>query len=170
MSAWANMYQWRDRAAVYDAWYESHMLKELEERRLQSRIETARIGERLRNLAGESLTKLRETLYEVVSWVNPATGKVEQYAVMKKTLAPQEIIKMAEVGVRLERLGVGLDDSFGQGGRGVQLSVGVSVNAPERDLRSEAREILEAQEKMAAATYKILHGGTIEVKDIEVDG
>jgi len=140
--------RWEERVAEYDRYFDSLMLRELETRRLQTRIETADLGELMRSKAADALEVLDATIYRTVKQADGTTKKV-----LRTTLSVNEITRLAEVGVKLERLALGEDDE--QGGGGVRVTVHMERVDP-RSLDERAREILEEREAVAAATKRII--------------
>jgi hypothetical protein len=152
---WYHKYAWAERASAYDLHFEQKALEELERQRLQSRVETAELGQKLRRTAKDALDGLADTLYETKKVKDPVTGEVREVRKLKKRLSPNEIVKLAEAGAKLERLALGLD-SDGSGRSSTQINIGLFNQVEKGDVREEAREVLEAQDEVVDVTAKLL--------------
>ncbi len=93
---------WEKRALAHDDHESELVIKQLERKRVKSRVETAELGEMLRAKALNALKHLTAIDQEVI------TRNGETVIVLKVALTPHEIAHMAEVGVELERLALGL--------------------------------------------------------------
>jgi hypothetical protein len=92
---------WQDRAAAYDEREDARIRAELEARRLRARLETADLGQTLRQKAANAARIIVAVTQEFVD------ENGQRVRVMKTDLKPHEIARLAEVGVDLERLALG---------------------------------------------------------------
>src|SRR5574341_366857 len=92
---------WEKRANAYDHYQSAKVMKTLEKRRLEARIETADLGKLLR----ERAMIAARTLVPVTQKTQDKDGR--QVVIIKTRISPGEIARLAQVGVELERLGLG---------------------------------------------------------------
>ena len=134
---WKKMYRWEERCEAYDRFVDGETLKQLESRRIQSRLETADIGRGLYKAAAEALEVLEATVYE---YHTDKAGNRER--IVRSALSPAQIVKMAEVGVKLERLALDLDEV--SHGRSPLIAVQVNLGGDE-ELMKRAAEVIQSR-------------------------
>ena len=145
--AW-NLWSWVERAQAYDRHVDAVHRSVLENARLKARVDTMNLGRGMREKAAEALIVLEAVVYQNIK--NP-DGVVER--VMRSALTPSQIAKLAEVGVKLERLAVGEDDpgQFTGAGAGGITAVQVNVKIGDDELVKRAQAIIEARQGGFAA-------------------
>jgi len=147
INTWASYWRWRERALAYDRYVEGKMREALENMRVRSCVETATLGRDLRLKAAEALNGLEAVIYEIHRQPDGTTKRV-----LRSTLSPTAIAKLAEVGVKLERAAL-----FGdQQGQYRPMGVNVNVIVGDGDLRDRAKEILDMQQEVAAQTAQVI--------------
>lgn len=150
VSQWAHYFRWDERAVAWDNYVQAKEQQELVQQRIQARKETAALGRMLRGKAQEALEVLTTTLY--IERVNPETGEVERK--LKADLSPNEIARLAEVGTKLERLSLGMDQEEGSTPAGTHLELNLTIagsrqQASDAEIMASAAEILKAREQQA---------------------
>lgn len=104
MSHWyeqSTKWHWTERAHAYDRHQYTQALETLSARRLQAAIEAADLGETLRKKAASAARLLSAVTQNV------GTHEGKDVIIMAANLTPEQIIRMAEVGVRIEQLALG---------------------------------------------------------------
>ena len=135
----STMFRWDERVVAYDLAADKRMREELYQRRLSARVETAQLGHRMRVKANEALSALNTVVYKSVK--NPETGEIER--VIKSALSPNDIAKLADVGVKLERLALGEDSSALPPGSTLNLTqVNTQIIMSDEELIASASEII----------------------------
>jgi len=141
-------YRWQERAFAYDRYMDDKYRKELEASRVRARVETADLGRTMRRKAAEALAELQTILYI----------KQGDQVVLRNALNASQIVRLAEVGVRLERLALGEGD-----GESSLTLIGQQYNIiSDAELINRAKQVIEARQ-----------GGTVEVSGLRsgnVDG
>jgi len=140
------MYRWEERCEAFDRYEDTEAMKQLKSRRIQSRLETASIGRVLRQRAAEALEVLEATIYE---YHLDADGNKQR--ITRSALSPAQIVRLADVGVKLERLALGLDDSSAQGRGQPVVAVQVNIGGDE-ELMRRAREVIESRARYVEAS------------------
>lgn len=147
-----NLWCWTERVVAYDNYVDAIHRRVLEAARLKIRVETLQLGSAMREKASEALTVLDAVLYRDVK---QSDGTVKRE--MRSALTPSQIVKLAEVGVKLERLAVGEDD-VGDGGRfrgvGGTTAVQVNVKIGDDELVQRAQAIITARQGRAPASIE----------------
>lgn len=151
-SSWVVRWRWRERANAHDIYMDRKHLATLEADRLQAMREATVVGRALRRKALEAAQALQATMYEEI--MDLQTGEVTYQ--LRASLNPNEIVKLAQVGVALEREALGLDVHVGRGGTQVNVAIGMqTLNLDsDRALQSKAAEILKVRERQ----FQILEG------------
>lgn len=136
---WAlrKQWHWAERVVAYDRHMDDLYRKELEARRIQARVETADLGQAMRQKAMEAVAELKA----ITTTVRKVDGK--RVRVVRSSLSPGQIAQLAKVGVKLERLALGEDS-----GRGPTAAVQVNVVTDGR-LVEQAEEIIDARKESA---------------------
>lgn len=144
--AW-NLWSWKERALAYDQHVDRLHRRILEDVRLKARVETMKLGKHMREKAADALAVLDAVVYKNVLQDD---GTVER--VMRSALTPAQITKLAEIGVKLERLAVG-EDNVGQAGFGVRTTaVQVNVRIGDDELVQRAQAVIESRQNRAPAS------------------
>lgn len=97
----ARRWKWEDRALAYDREQDRVFLKRFEKRRQTSLLEIADLGEMFRKkaaLAAKLITTVTQSL---------GVHDGREVMVMKADLTPDQIVRLAECGVKLEQLALG---------------------------------------------------------------
>lgn len=94
-------WKWKQRALEYDRRQDRIALRKLEARRFASLVEVAELGETLRKRA----TAAAKLLSPVTRSLGMHDGR--EVVVMEVALSPDQIVKLADVGVKLEQLALG---------------------------------------------------------------
>lgn len=94
-------WHWIERAHAYDRHQYTQALEQIAQRRLQAMLDAADLGELLRKKA----TTAARLLSAVTQHVGTHEGK--EVVIMAANLTPEQIIRMAEVGVKIEQLALG---------------------------------------------------------------
>jgi hypothetical protein len=94
-------WRWEERALVYDRDEDRKIMAALQRRRIKSLTEVADLGETLRRKAA--------TAARMMSAVTQSVGTHEghEVIVMASNLTPDQIARLAEVGVKIEQLALG---------------------------------------------------------------
>jgi hypothetical protein len=157
---WTFRWRWRERAAAHDIYMDRKHLATLEADRLTAMREATVVGRALRKKALEAATVLQATIYEEI--IDLQTGETTYR--LRAALNTSEIVKLAQVGVALEREALGLD--VGGRGRGTQVNVAIGVQTlnleSDQALQNKATEILEARKLQALVvegSYEEVNGG-----------
>lgn len=150
---WQSYYRWDERAAAYVDQQDAKIEQSLLGRKLQARYAIANLGKELREKAAAALKELKPVVQVRVK--NPETGEYELE--LRANLTPNEIIKLARVGVELEQEALGERQPGGGVQQFFQQNLAIALEDPQR-LRALAQEILDAQTKAAAVTEKIMEG------------
>lgn len=145
-SLWKKMYRWEERCEAFDRFEDAEALKQLNSRRIQSRLETATIGRVLRQRAFEALEVLEATLYEYHLDEDGVRQRIARSA-----LSPAQIVKLADIGVKLERLALGMDEAAQGQGRGPMVAVQVNIGGDE-ELINRATEVIESRTRYTSAS------------------
>jgi hypothetical protein len=145
----SRVFRWVDRAAAYDHHIDKHLQQQLAARRIRARVEAANVGQVLRERAAEALNELKTIVTEEVMGDDG-----ELRTIVRSALSPNEIARLAEIGVKLERQALGLD----QEGGGVQVGVQVNVQRNDGDLFARAQEIISSQQEVVDVTAQMLEG------------
>lgn len=161
LQQWADYNRWIERARLYDSYLAKRIEEELVKERVQARKETAALGRSIRMKAAEALGVLNATIYQTLT--DPTTG--EQTQVLRSSLTPSEIARLAETGMKLERAALDLDRSEPDGTLREDLSLpNVTLNyfasgagAEQRALR-DAEEIIKLQQQQATAVDRLAIG------------
>lgn len=133
---WSKTWRWSDRVEEYDRYQDGIFRKQLEARRLEARLETADLGSTMRGKAAEALGVMRTILYTKVRQTDGT-----EITVQKCALTPTEIVKLAEIGVKLERLALGEPTTSA----GSLVGVAVQVNIGDDELIARAQRVIEAR-------------------------
>lgn len=147
ISEWCQRNRWMERTAAWDSYTQKRFADELLEERLRARREASELGRSMRLKALEALQVLNATIYQKVR--DPETGEVKME--LRSSLSPNEIARLAEVGTRLERDALDLDDTHPDGSPKEPDGVaGVNINifqgaATEQQILGDAEAILEAR-------------------------
>lgn len=136
----STFFRWEERIQAFDAAEDRRMTEELYQRKLRARVATADVGQKMRSKAVEALSAMRAIVYK---WVKDENG--ERVRVKRSALSPNEIVRLADIGVKLERLGLGENDT--ELGRAVLslTQVNQTVNISDQQLLEQAHEIIEAR-------------------------
>lgn len=141
-------YKWDDRVAAYDRHMDDIWLKELEGQRVRARIETVDLGRALRQKAAEALQELRSVVYVT------KTVDGQKVQVPRSSLSATQIVRLAEVGVKLERMALGEDD--GEGGLHSLTLVNVEqMNVGDDELLKQAQQIITARARDVTPTDQL---------------
>jgi len=142
---YCNQFHWRERAFAYDRYMDDKYRKELEASRVKARVETADLGRTMRRKAAEALAELKTILY-----TRGPNGEIT----LKSALTSNQIVKLAEVGVRLERLALGEGD-----GEGSLVLIGQQYNIiSDVELIDRAQQIIAARQGGAAEVSRLRSG------------
>lgn len=134
---WSTQWRWSDRVEEYDRYQDTIFRKQLEARRLEARVETADLGQHMRTKALEALSVMRTIINQQV---RQKDGTV--ITVQKCALTPTEIARLAEIGVKLERLALGEETTR----PGSLVGVAVQVNIGDDELIARAQSVIAARE------------------------
>lgn len=135
---WATHYRWSDRAVAYDIYQDTLFRQYLEGRRLAARVETADLGEAMHRKAAEALAAYNALAYVRVK--DKETGETK--LVPRSNMTIGELVKLAEIGVKLQRLALGEQD-----GAGTKVAVGVQVQmVGDEELVEQARAVISARQ------------------------
>ncbi len=102
-STWeiARRWHWKDRALAYDRAQDKKMLEAIEGRRLRSRLAAADLGETLRTKAQSAAKEIKA----ISRTMDVRDGIVVE--IVTPNLSPEQIVRMAETGVKIEQLALG---------------------------------------------------------------
>lgn len=141
-SRYCNEFHWRERVFAYDRYMDDKYRKELEAGRVRARVETADLGRTMRRKAAEALAELQTILYI----------KQGDQVVLRNALNASQIVRLAEVGVRLERLALGESD----GASGSLTLIGQQYNIiSDTELIDRAKQVIAARQ-----------GGAVEISGL----
>lgn len=150
----ASMFRWDERVMAFDRSEDNRMREELYQRKLTARIETARVGRKMREKSLEALDVLDAIVYKQVK--DPETGEVKR--IMRSALSPSDIVKLADVGVKLERLALGEDE--------MALPPGATINLTQINTQLVGM----SDEELVANARKIIGPGTGDIVTVGDDG
>ena len=150
----ATKYRWDERVIAFDMSEDKRMREELHQRRLSARIQTAHVGRQMREKALEAITILDAVVYKSIK--NVETGETER--VLKSNLSPSDIVRLADVGVRLERLALGEDD--------INIPPGSTFNLTQINTQFVGM----SDEELVADARKVIEAGTGHIRTTIVDG
>lgn len=137
----ATFNRWDERVAAYDIHCDTRMREELHQRRLTARIETAKIGRRMREKSAEALSALNAIVY--VHTKDPVTGVVKKER--RSAIKPSDIARLAEIGVKLERMALGEDDAAMPPGSIINMTqVNIQTTMSDEELLQSAAEIISS--------------------------
>jgi hypothetical protein len=93
--------RWEERALAYDRAEDKKLFDQLQARKLKSLLEVADLGETLRKKAA--------TAARMLTAVTQSVGMHEgrEVMIMAVTLTPDQIVRMADVGTKIEQLALG---------------------------------------------------------------
>lgn len=134
--------RWNERVIAYDAYCDKRMREELFQRKLSARIKTAQIGRRMREKAAEALIALRPIIYVAIK--DPETGAITHEK--RSALKPGDIAKLAEIGVKLERMALGEDDTPMLPAASINLTQINITTMTDEELLASASKIISAGE------------------------
>lgn len=135
-------FRWEERIQAFDAAEDRRMTEELYQRKLRARIATADVGQDMRLKAADALSVMATIIYR---WVENEHGK--KVRVKRSALKPNEVVRLAEIGVKLERLGLGENDSeFGSAVMNL-TQINQTVNVTDQELVDQAHAIITARER-----------------------
>lgn len=150
---WREHYRWEERAAAYLDNQDNQIEAALLGRKLQARYAVANLGKALREAAAAALKELKPVVQARVKDKETGEYRLE----LRSNLTPNEIIKLARVGVELEQEALG-ERKPGSGVYNfVQQNLALALEDTDR-LRDMAKEILDAQTQAAAVTEQIMDG------------
>lgn len=96
-------WHWTERAHAYDRHLYQTTLEAIAQRRLKAAVEAADLGEELRTKAAQAAKLLVATTQ--AAGVHPDDGRA--IYILAANLTPEQIVRMAEVGVKIEQLALG---------------------------------------------------------------
>lgn len=101
---WASLHNWKTRAAAYDDWMEKRLRAKVERKKIEMRDRQSRLGRRMQDIALDALG------------VDPTTGEFNggENMVMPESIG--EVVKLADVGTRIERMALQENVGVAQGG------------------------------------------------------
>lgn len=144
IASWHNMsrkYQWEDRAALYDAEQDRQIEKKLVGRRMSALQETAQLGKVLREKAQQAASLLRV----VDEYIGEKDGK--PVWLQEAGLTPDQIVRLADVGVKLEQLALGQPTDRVALQNGGTDPVGVALTEAKEELRRRLAQIRERHDE-----------------------
>jgi translation initiation factor 2B subunit (eIF-2B alpha/beta/delta family) len=99
--AMVNENRWEERALAYDRHEDKKLMDQLQQRRLKSLLEVADLGETLRKKAA--------TAARMLSPISQTIGTQDgrDVLIMAVTLTPDQIVRMADIGTKIEQLALG---------------------------------------------------------------
>lgn len=150
----ATFNRWDERVGAYDAHCDKRMREELFQRKLAARIKTAEVGRRMREKALAALDVLNAVVY--VNIKDPLTGEVTRE--QRSAIKPSDITRLADVGVKLERLALGEDDS-------IASPYGSQINLTQINLQTGMTD-----EELLDSARKIITAGTGDLITVGADG
>lgn len=138
---WAATKQWRweERVRAYDQHVDNMILERLEGRRMRARLETADLGQAMRQKAAEALQELRAVITET-KVIDGKTIKATRVA-----LTPAQIARIAEIGVKLERLALGEDIGEVSMPQSLTFIDARQVHITDEELVQRAKDVIEAR-------------------------
>lgn len=102
LAVWSTKHRWQERIAAYERERNAAIQAELESRRLQARLDTADLGQALRDKAAGALAQ-----FEAIEESTAVTGKNKNVVVKKFVLTAATLTALAKAGVEIERLALG---------------------------------------------------------------
>jgi len=170
----SKQFRWIERCNAFDMMEDQKIITELTNRRLRARRELADLGRDMRRKAHEAVNQLEAVIYETETEIiehevteqqyNDETGVVEDVTViieeeivrkrLRTALSASQITKLAEVGAKLEAMGL-YENLAGGPTHMVGVQVGVSV-VTDVALTERAEAILIEQKQAAALTASLL--------------
>lgn len=137
----ATFNRWDERVTAYDIHCDARMREELFQRKLRARINTAKIGRRMREKASEALNALNAIVYVHVK--DAVTGKTTKER--RSALKPSDIARLAEIGVKLERMALGEDDQAMPPGSIINMTqINLQTTMTDEELMESAAQIISA--------------------------
>jgi hypothetical protein len=134
---WATQMRWSGRAVAYDIYQDQLYRQYLEGQRLAARVATADLGAEMHEKAAEALAA-----YDAVAYVRVKDRETGEMKVVQRTnMTISELVKLAEIGVKLQRLALGEQD-----GDGPRVAVGVMVQVGDQELVEQARAVISARQ------------------------
>lgn len=133
--------RWKERALAWDREVDKRLMKKLADRRLRSLLPTADLGALLREKAMQGARAIAPI--EAITQTMPDGRTV---MILKTPLTPEQIVKMAEVGVKLEQLAIGNPTERSHLGGDAEAPLAVTLDSAKGVLRTR----LEAIQKRRA--------------------
>lgn len=131
----ANTYKWRERALAWDREQDRLLFAKLSEKRIKSLLPIAELGASMREKAALAVRALApiETMTTVVNG--------QTVMVLKTPLTPEQIVKLADTGVKLEQLAVGNPTERTHVGGDPEAPIGVALDDARGVLKKKLDEI-----------------------------
>lgn len=137
--------KWSSRVEAYDLYCDAHERAELEKARINATKKAASLGSLLREKAMQALVALLTVEPKIVKYDDGT-----QELVITSALSPADIVKLAEVGIRIERDALGMNEPS-QAPGGAVLNVAVFTGSPPREgdtIEERARIVLQERRKL----------------------
>jgi hypothetical protein len=132
----ARKWRWEARALAWDREQDRKILAKLGEKRLKSLLETAELGETLRKKAASAARMITSVTQSV------GTHDGREAVILATNLTPMDIVRMAEVGVKIEQLAVGNPTDRLQHGNDPENPMGtVTLETAKEVLRQRLDEV-----------------------------
>lgn len=143
---YARKWRWEARALAYDREQDRKILAKLESKRLKSLLATAELGETLRNKAA--------TAARMITPVTQSIGQHEgrEAIIMATNLTPDQIVRMAEVGAKIEQLALGNPTERLQHGSDPENPMGVTVENAREVLKKRLEDVRKRRLEAGGST------------------
>lgn len=148
MGQWARQNRWEERTLAFDNYVAQKETDALIAHRIQARIDASNLAQELKKKALAAVQALKAIVTETKKQED-GTTKV----IVRSALTPNEIAKLADLGIRLERQALDMDNANPDGTTKeteAPITANVTVNLFNREseeaLLQRAQQILEARE------------------------
>lgn len=138
-------WKWVERARAFDKVVDQRIQAQLEHRRLTSALETADLGRELRTKASQAAKMLQPIRREL----GMQDGR--EIVILASSLTPEQIVRMADIGVKIEQLAVGNPTERPQLSNDPANPVGITPETAAAVLRQKLAEIRARRDEADAA-------------------
>lgn len=143
---WAKRNRWEERIFAFDNYINQKETEALIQARIQARVDASHVANALKEKALEAVSVLKAIVTE---HKKRPDGTIE--TVTRSALTATEIARLAELGIKLERQALDMDNAnpdgtTKEGGPSTSVTVNLFGQATEADILARAQAIIEARE------------------------
>jgi hypothetical protein len=137
----ASRWQWEERAAAYDRWQQQAAEKRLLSKRMKALEETQELGELLRRKAAA----VARMFTNVTQRVGEHEGR--EMVLLSTTMTPRDVALLADVGVKLEQLALGMPTERTSLQNGGMDELAKGLEDAKAELRNRLKEIAKRRDE-----------------------